>query len=143
MAKKKKTQLKPVARGFATVSVPKKIASVEGIEGKSVEDTVGSSSRGVGGEPENTRDGQSQPGVTSDFDVVKTEEKLLQSLVDRHQEKTEKEVLRYAPTFDDTPMPLPDNLIGLLKYALLVSGSIEGMNLLHRALKRTGTFRKT
>ena len=29
MAKKKKTQLKPVARGFATVSVAKKVLEVE------------------------------------------------------------------------------------------------------------------
>jgi hypothetical protein len=96
MAKKKKTQLKPVARGFATVSVPKKVAPVEGVEDKLVEDTAGSSSRGdsVGGEPE--RDNQFQPGATSDSGGVKTEEILLQNLVDRHQEKTEKEILRYA-----------------------------------------------
>lgn len=97
MAKKKKTQLKPVNRGFATVSVPKKIAPVEDIEDKLIEDTSGSSlpGRSVGDELESTKDAQAQP--TGDSDLMKLEEQLLQSLVDRHQDKTEKEITRYAP----------------------------------------------
>ncbi len=79
MAKKKKTQLKPVARGFATTSIPKKVVQVEPepepapptepIAEASTADPV--------------------PGVTLD-----AEEQALQDLIEKYQDRTEKDVCR-------------------------------------------------
>ncbi|KAG6911865.1 hypothetical protein DXG01_000112 [Tephrocybe rancida] len=94
MAKKKKTQLKPVARGFATTSVPKKIIPVEVVEAESNADTnleeptipdTGELPAGLPSGPSN---------VDDEFDPEKVEEQSLQNLVDKFQEKTEKEVTR-------------------------------------------------
>ncbi|KAF8898608.1 P-loop containing nucleoside triphosphate hydrolase protein [Infundibulicybe gibba] len=93
MAKKKKTQLKPVDRGFATISVPKKVIPIEedmdrqpevaNIENKAVdviytEDTSPST-------PQTHGDG---------FDPDLVEEQSLQNLIDKFQEKTEREITR-------------------------------------------------
>ncbi|XP_006454441.1 hypothetical protein AGABI2DRAFT_182424 [Agaricus bisporus var. bisporus H97] len=146
MAKKKKTQLKPVNRGFATVSVPKKIAPVEDIEDKLIEDTSGSSlpGRSVGDELESTKDAQAQP--TGDSDLMKLEEQLLQSLVDRHQDKTEKEITRYSIETDrnlsknlnrvELHPQLRDEILGLVKDSLQEHKVLEEAE--DKALARLG-----
>ncbi|KAF9456536.1 P-loop containing nucleoside triphosphate hydrolase protein [Collybia nuda] len=100
MAKKKKTQLKPVARGFATTSVPKKVNHTE--ENAGIEATVGCvvEEQVV---PESTKEGFSlniQQSQSDEFDPDKVEEQSLQNLVDRLQEKTEKEVTRTVKTIE-------------------------------------------
>jgi len=93
MAKKKKTQLKSVARGFATVSVPKKAVSTEheeevpnpttdGIE--TIEESILGQDKSVG---ETTT-------ATENSNTMKVEEQSLQALMDRLQDKTEKEIAR-------------------------------------------------
>jgi ATP-dependent RNA helicase DHX29 len=96
MAKKKKTQLKPVARGFATTSVPKKVLPAELNEqmevGVDVAETPGveNGTTPVVPSPEHP-----VPHAGDDeFDLDKVEEQSLQNLVDRLQEKTEKEIVR-------------------------------------------------
>ncbi|KAG6846024.1 hypothetical protein H0H87_011072 [Tephrocybe sp. NHM501043] len=94
MAKKKKTQLKPVARGFATTSVPKKIIPVEVSE---AENNIYNKDD----EAVTTESGELSAGVANvssilddEFDPEKVEEQSLQNLVDKLQERTEKEVTR-------------------------------------------------
>lgn len=95
MAKKKKTQLKPVARGFATTSVPKKVVQEEEPPGGA--DPVASAGEesapgpgvlgnGIGPEP--------VAPVVEEYDPDKAEEQSLQNLVDKLQDKTEKEIVR-------------------------------------------------
>lgn len=101
MARKKKTQLKPVARGFATVSVPKKTTPAEVLEGKPKEGFVTSSLKDgtVSDEHNEMEEAPTTTNATTTdiFDPEKVEAaRSLQNLVDRLQEKTEKEVLRYA-----------------------------------------------
>ncbi|KAF9270347.1 P-loop containing nucleoside triphosphate hydrolase protein [Marasmius fiardii PR-910] len=98
MAKKKKTQLKPVARGFATTSVPKKVVPTEEDE----------ASQPVAIEEDHIRQGKDRkdPGdevpsavvspspLTNVSDPGKEEEQSLQNLVDKLQEKIEKEITR-------------------------------------------------
>ncbi|KAF7966231.1 hypothetical protein HWV62_39469 [Athelia sp. TMB] len=95
MPKKKKTQLKPVARGFATTSVPKKVVPVdhepevpEVEAGGSNEDTPKSD---AGQSPSTNALAQS---TADEFDPDKVEEQSLQNLVDRLQGTTEKDVVR-------------------------------------------------
>ncbi len=99
MAKKKKSQLKPVARGFATVSVPKKVVPIEA-EDPVMPDSVviPSTSSIMNGETGNERAVSRDQSVEEmeDFDPEKVEEQSLQNLVDQLQEKTEKEIVRYA-----------------------------------------------
>lgn len=96
MAKKKKTQLKPVARGFATTSLPKKVVPV-------VDDEPDSSS--LGGDGAQAVLGEVKPSDTNaavqndEFDVDKLEEQSLQNLVDKLQEKTEKDIIRFVSVF--------------------------------------------
>lgn len=94
MAKKKKTQLKPVARGFATTSVPKKIAA-EGDPELPEND--------VGGSNEDALQSEAGPSTSNavpvqvsvdEFDPDQVEEQSLQNLVDRLQSSTEKDVVR-------------------------------------------------
>jgi len=92
MAKKKKTQLKSVARGFATVSVPKKAVpepeeevpnpTIDGIE--TIEESILGQDKSVG---EITI-------ATENSSAMKVEEQSLQALMDRLQDKTEKEIAR-------------------------------------------------
>lgn len=94
MAKKKKSQLKPVARGFATTSVPKKV-----VENEQNTDDMATNTTA---EEAPTSDmlhltvAHVQPDVPQDhsFDPDQVEEQSLQNLVDKYQEKTEKETLR-------------------------------------------------
>jgi len=94
MAKKKKSQLKPVARGFATTSVPKKVMESE----QSPDDTTISAAEETprGDSPQSSLVVQVQSDAHKDnsFDPDKVEEQSLQNLVDKYQEKTEKETLR-------------------------------------------------
>ncbi|KAG6842553.1 hypothetical protein C0991_000079 [Blastosporella zonata] len=93
MAKKKKTQLKPVARGFATTSVPRKIT----VEVSETENNSDDKPEG----PVIAVSGETLAGVTNisdtpddEFDPEKVEDQSLQNLVDKLQEKTEKEITR-------------------------------------------------
>jgi ATP-dependent RNA helicase DHX29 len=92
MAKKKKTQLKPVARGFATTSVPKKATQTE----EEIEVGVVTGTEEEGTKTENDRKPDNVVSVlqNEEFDLDKVEEQSLQNLVDRLQEKTEREVSR-------------------------------------------------
>ncbi|KAG6888975.1 hypothetical protein C0995_004614 [Termitomyces sp. Mi166 len=99
MAKKKKTQLKPVARGFATTSVPKKVTVVEAEE---TETTPGNKTE----EPIFSAPREMAAGLATDssafddeFDPEKVEEQSLQNLVEKLQEKTEKEITRAVKSF--------------------------------------------
>ncbi|KAF5375077.1 hypothetical protein D9758_000153 [Tetrapyrgos nigripes] len=89
MAKKKKTQLKPVARGFATTSVPKKVVEAE--EEVPVAATAGSGSIEQNGHGTPPTDKGVAPEVDNPPDP---EEESLQSMMDKFQEKVEKEVVR-------------------------------------------------
>ncbi|KAJ7070917.1 P-loop containing nucleoside triphosphate hydrolase protein [Mycena amicta] len=91
MGKKKKSQLKPVVRGFATTSVPKKVV-LEELKEK------GDSSDGAMEQPqdlaEDTPESNDTPLPADDeFDPEKAEEQSLQNLVDK-QDKIEKEISR-------------------------------------------------
>lgn len=97
MGKKKKTQLKPVARGFATTSVPKKLDPEEEAAPEDastplldVKDPIQESG------PSRPTDGATTatPAPADDFDPDKAEEQSLQNLVDKFQEKVEKEIVR-------------------------------------------------
>lgn len=93
--KKKKASLKPVARGFATTSVPKKVVPVE--EDLDVAPSVASS---VDEEAAKAENGSVSSGATpapppsDEFDPDKVEEQSLQNLVDRLQTITEKDIVR-------------------------------------------------
>lgn len=85
MAKKKKG-LKPVARGFATVSVPKKPVPSE--EPKEIAEEVG-----------DTPDAQSSDTPTASVAPPQTDKAVLeagalQAIVERLQDKTEKDIVR-------------------------------------------------
>ncbi|KAF8641157.1 hypothetical protein AX17_000792 [Amanita inopinata Kibby_2008] len=82
MAKKKKRQLKPVARGFAITSVPKKPAQTE-------DETLQNETSKAESDAVVIAD----PPRLDEFDD-KVEEQALQNLVDTLQEKTEKEITR-------------------------------------------------
>ena len=105
MAKKKKSQLKPVARGFATQSVPKKVIEtpiVSEPESTSESSTAaianieGTTSTGDRGQSSGLASNSADLGQqTSDqFDSEKAEEQSLQNLVDIFQDRTEMEVVR-------------------------------------------------
>lgn len=88
MAKKKKTQLRPVARGFATTSVPKKNPPPD-LPVPNADDDVE--------EPLKVEQGTEEVLVTTaQCEGSGTGEQLLQSMVDKLQEKTEKEITRYS-----------------------------------------------
>lgn len=88
MAKKKRTQLKPVNRGFSTTSVPKKVVQVEPEpEPEPIPPP----------EPvaEGSISGAGPPGVS-----LSAEEQSLQELIERYQDKTEKDVCRTVKVSD-------------------------------------------
>ncbi|GJE85993.1 HrpA-like RNA helicase [Phanerochaete sordida] len=96
MAKKKKTQLKPVARGFATVSVAKKVVPTEPEPEAApdpVEDPSSSELQGPSSKPDVQRS-------NDEFDPDKAEEQSLQNLVDKYQDRVEKEVVRTLKAID-------------------------------------------
>jgi ATP-dependent RNA helicase DHX29 len=95
MAKKKKSQLKPVARGFATTSVPKKVVENEQNTDDTITDTVAEDvPTSDASHPSTAAHVQSDASQDHSFDPDKVEEQSLQNLVDKYQEKTEKETLR-------------------------------------------------
>lgn len=81
MAKKKKTQLKPVVRGFATTSVPRRVTAEE--------------VSAADGQTDQVTDVQEDKEGYGIADKKDAEEILLQSYVDKLQERTEKEITRY------------------------------------------------
>ena len=85
MAKKKKV-LKPVARGFATVSVPKKPAPSE-----EPQDTAEQAGGSPGGQSSDTPTAPTAPPQT---DQAVLEEGVLQAIVEKFQDKTEKDTVR-------------------------------------------------
>lgn len=93
MAKKKKTQLKPVARGFATTSVAKKVTpDVEDeVNEKSAASTPGADAQApstlAGGDPNAGQLGLAGPSLRS-------EDQQLQSYVDKYQDRVEKDITR-------------------------------------------------
>ncbi|KAJ3851495.1 P-loop containing nucleoside triphosphate hydrolase protein [Lentinula lateritia] len=93
MAKKKKTQLKPVARGFATTSVPKKAAEAE-FEDPPSQPPLDDQESAEAPLAENSNGSRERQNVEDEFDPDKVEEQSLQNLVDKYQEKTEKEIAR-------------------------------------------------
>lgn len=95
MAKKKKMQLKPVARGFATTSIPKKAAQTEEITLPADEVPVDGLVTETAGEV--SADQAALRGIPRDsekFDTDQDEQQFLQIIVDKFQEKTERETLR-------------------------------------------------
>lgn len=94
MAKKKKTQVKTVVRGFATTSVPKKVEKV--VEPEEVADSPSTQELPLE-QPESldpVKKGGAEEEPTDEFDPEKVEEQSLQNLVDKLQEKTEREIVR-------------------------------------------------
>ncbi|CAL1696117.1 unnamed protein product [Somion occarium] len=93
MAKKKKTQLKPVARGFATTSVPKKAVEPLPEPEKSTEDVCEGPSNAPAEATSSTVGTPTQPKL-EDVDLSKSKTQPLQDLVDRYQDRVEKEIVR-------------------------------------------------
>jgi ATP-dependent RNA helicase DHX29 len=90
MPKKKKTQLKPVARGFAVTSMPKKTAQ-ENID----EPGTISNDRALDQHVQQKDHVSITPNPDyKEQDSEKAEKQALQNLVDSLQEKTEKEIAR-------------------------------------------------
>ena len=87
MAKKKKT-LKPVARGFATVSVPKKPVPSE-----QPQDSVENVGDPSGARSSDTPTASVAPPQT---ELAALEEEALQATVEKFQDKTEKDIVRYV-----------------------------------------------
>ncbi|PFH54597.1 hypothetical protein AMATHDRAFT_134454 [Amanita thiersii Skay4041] len=92
MAKKKKTQLKPISRGFAVTSVPKKATQ---------EDSKAIAGAGKDQGEQSVEQNNDDEAATSQSDVnamgsIKAEEQSLQNLIDTLQERTDKEVARLA-----------------------------------------------
>lgn len=87
MAKKKKTQLKPVSRGFATTSVAKKVEPVEEIQPEETpadpEPQLGPADSDAG-----LQDNSNANGVEDAKSVA------LQAIVDSNQDKVAKEINR-------------------------------------------------
>src|ERR1700675_1951863 len=98
MAKKKKTQLKPVVRGFATTSVPKKVIQAE--EEAETSSVTGSAEEEAP-KAENERKNENDVSIpqSEEFDMDKVEEQSLQNLVDRLQERTERDVSRTVKVY--------------------------------------------
>ncbi|KAF8527986.1 P-loop containing nucleoside triphosphate hydrolase protein [Hysterangium stoloniferum] len=99
MAKKKKSQLKPVARGFATTSVPKKPVVVDEASTRQDADQSNGFSQVSG---EDHKDGFDPVGQSdaNELDEARFEEQRLQDFVDKFQEKIEKEISRTIKTIE-------------------------------------------
>ena len=98
MAKKKKTQLKPVARVFATTSIPKKTVQAEEIAPPTPDEVP--SDGLVTGVAEAIVDHQAVvlhgvlPESDSKLVVDQEEQPFFQIMIDKYQEKTEKDISR-------------------------------------------------
>ena len=94
MGKRKKTQLKPVARGFATTSVPSKKAVAEAESATQEEPALNPTGHSAADEnATGSTDAQISAESTSHAQEV-AQEQVLQGLVDKFQEKTEREIGR-------------------------------------------------
>ncbi|KAJ7925913.1 P-loop containing nucleoside triphosphate hydrolase protein [Mycena leptocephala] len=99
MAKKKKTQLKPVARGFSTTSVPKKVVLEDTVEADSHASSATEEEKPTGAEDRPSVDGVVTQAANDEFDPEKVEEQSLQNLVDSKQDKMSQEISRrYSKT---------------------------------------------
>ncbi|KAI0374315.1 P-loop containing nucleoside triphosphate hydrolase protein [Pilatotrama ljubarskyi] len=88
--KKKKTQLKPVARGFATTSVPKKVVEVP----KESEITPTSSALDANKDQSNGSDVSGQSSKVGEAAALSEEDQSSQNFIDKFQDKVEKEIVR-------------------------------------------------
>jgi ATP-dependent RNA helicase DHX29 len=95
MAKKKKTSLKPVARGFATTSQPKKVVPepVSEEPAPAAGDAAQDQNDKPNGEAKSLEGGQIGEGVDWEDDS-KLEEGIYQGYVERLQEKGDREVAK-------------------------------------------------
>jgi ATP-dependent RNA helicase DHX29 len=94
--KKKKTQLKPVARGFATTSVPKKVDPLPESAETVLEVTPSSHTTADEQNRQTTSQSTSKPDQSVADQAQDTERLASQALVDKYQEKTEKDISRYG-----------------------------------------------
>ncbi|KIK28428.1 hypothetical protein PISMIDRAFT_582012 [Pisolithus microcarpus 441] len=94
MAKKKKTQLKLVARGFATTSVPKKADVAESAPSTSDCSQLSECPECPPSATEDTA--QNEPDVRVDV------QPQVQSLLDKYQDKVEKDISRTIKLIDGT-----------------------------------------
>lgn len=105
MAKKKKNPKPSVSRGFATTSIPKKAVQAEEIAppAEEVPPTTGSD-----GLVTQTSADQAALRDSKKFDAEEDEQQFLQIMVDKYQEKTEKEVSRAIKAcFPTLPIIVP------------------------------------
>lgn len=80
MPKKKKSQLKPIVRGFQTTSIPKKPAEPTSTGEDNEEDT-------------GTEENQAEPPAPEDKLLIRVEDKL-QSFSEKWQDRTDREIGR-------------------------------------------------
>jgi len=100
MVKKRKSQLKPVVRGFATTSVPKKVVEDEQKPDNTANSVAEEAARSDSSHSGLVAQVPSDAPQDHSFDPNKVEEQSLQNLVDKYQEKTEKETLRTIKVSD-------------------------------------------
>lgn len=99
MAKKKKSQLKPVARGFATTSQPSKRALAEAQEAAAIAESEAAADS-TSAPPRPTPDQTASvtptggPSVATGSDELDFEEQTWQDMVDRWQNKTDRDIAR-------------------------------------------------
>ncbi|KZT42570.1 P-loop containing nucleoside triphosphate hydrolase protein [Sistotremastrum suecicum HHB10207 ss-3] len=94
MARKKKTQLKPVVRGFATTSTPSKSATKE--ESETVSAPANAENEGA----QSTSDANQADALNSNAPGLSEEDNFLQGLVDKWQDRTEREIARLIKTIE-------------------------------------------
>ncbi|KAI0348676.1 P-loop containing nucleoside triphosphate hydrolase protein [Trametopsis cervina] len=140
MAKKKKTQLKPVARGFATTSVAKKPVP----EDETPEDSGPNASTEAGDAQDSALSseniGSAQASGSASSAVLDPREQALQDLVDTFQDRIEREVTRTIKAieqerrFADTLPPLDldsaytDRIIGLVSNNIELNSHSDGLD---------------
>lgn len=98
MAKKKKTQLKPVVRGFATTSIPKKVVQPSEEE-RAEEPTTATTEDSPPAKDEGTPSQVDKTDASTD-NAGTPEEQASQSMIDKYQDKTEREVVRTIKAID-------------------------------------------
>ena len=111
--KKKKTQLKPVARGFATTSVPKKVveAPKEPEPAAPANDTPDASETLPKGS-----DGSGQPSGAATGPTLSEEDQALQNLIEKFQDKVEKEVVRTVKVCSSSYLGEKRNIMSAVGY---------------------------
>ncbi len=142
MAKKKKTQVKTVVRGFATTSVPKKVEKV--VEPEEVADSPSTQELPLE-QPESldpVKKGGAEEEPTDEFDPEKVEEQSLQNLVDKLQEKTEREIVRFVSLFKPSHSCIYSlqlqNREGIMAFNLSSNSSFR-----HQAVEQERRYSKT